>query len=465
MNILFTTSLLLFTLITIYKTRLGIYLILILVPSFLIRTQIFSIPTTFLELSIYILTAIWLLKKTISYNCVTRSLPKGDELITTSYKNLIQHAKPFLIPITLFILAALISTAISPDKRLSLGILKAWILDPLLFTIIFIDQIKTREHVNKVIASLSLMVLWVSAYGIYEYFVNPRNLIEYLRLDSIFTSANYVTMLTVPVTLIIISYLISTLKQYNNITIEQKNNETKKQLKFSSFCFLVFLFSCFLVSTTAIYLTKSFSGWLGLSAGIFILLLLTPIKRKIKIITICSLLVLGGLFAYTQKDNPKFQALTNFTGRTAVHSRIQIWKTSVEIIKDNPVLGIGLGNFHNAYLKYLPKTIKSPLEQEVIKPHNLYLNLWLEMGLLGLVAFLWLIVVFYKKGLGIKYQVLRATVFAAMTALLIQGFFDTPYFKNDLSLIFWLIIGLSIIRVDPSNPLNPCSKLNTDDTD
>ena len=33
-----------------------------------------------------------------------------------------------------------------------------------------------------------------------------------------------------------------------------------------------------------------------------------------------------------------------------------------------------------------------------------------------------------------------------MVVLLVHGLVDTPYFKNDLSVLFWLIIGLGIIE-------------------
>ena len=439
MNIFLIASLILFALITAHKTRLGIYLILVLIPSFLIRAEIFSIPTTFIELSIYILAIIWLIKKVKNKNWNIKNCLK-----TKNYK-----IKNFLIPVILFITAATISTIISPDKRLSLGILKAWFFDPLLFTIIFIDQIKTNNHLKKIIASLSLMILWISTYGIYEYLFNPRNLIEYLRLDSIFTSANYVTMLIVPITILILGYLVSNLKQLkqssnsNGQTILEDPEQGRGEASSTHHYYYSLLILTTSISTTAIYLSRSYSGWLGLGAGIFVLLLLVPIRRKIKIITICSLLVLSGLFIYSQKNNPKIQALTDFTGRTAIHSRIQIWKTSFAIIKDNPILGIGLGNFHQKYIEYLPKSIEKPLEYKVIKPHNLYLNLWLETGLLGLISFIWLIIIFYKQ----KNRT-ALWLYGSMAGLLVQGLFDTPYFKNDLSLIFWLLIGLCIISTN-----------------
>ena len=44
-----------------------------------------------------------------------------------------------LLPLALFFGAAIISTIISPDKRISLGVLKAWFFDPLLVLILFLD--------------------------------------------------------------------------------------------------------------------------------------------------------------------------------------------------------------------------------------------------------------------------------------------------------------------------------------
>ncbi|NQU77131.1 O-antigen ligase family protein, partial [Candidatus Falkowbacteria bacterium] len=263
----------------------------------------------------------------------------------------------------------------------------------------------------------------------------------------IFTSANYVTMLTVPTTILILGYLIKLVRQ-KQITMKQCNNETMaSRLHGFMAPFLVLTTS---ISIATIYLTRSYSGYLGIAFGILILVLISSAKKKLKTIIIITLIIFSAIFLYTQKDNPKLRALTDLSGHTAIHSRIQIWKTSFAIIKDNPILGIGLGNFHSAYIKYLPKTIENPLEYNVIKPHNLYLNLWLETGLLGLIAFLWLIVIFYKKTTSIENCKLKiensAVIAAAMTAILVQGLLDTPYFKNDLSLIFWLLIGLTIIN-------------------
>ena len=83
-------------------------------------------------------------------------------------------------------------------------------------------------------------------------------------------------------------------------------------------------------------------------------------------------------------------------------------------------------------------------------PHNFYLALWLELGFLGLLVFWGMLVKFFasifrriKNNPSSKRFLLA--VAGAMIVILIHGLVDTPYFKNDLSVLFWLIIGLSVL--------------------
>jgi len=43
-------------------------------------------------------------------------------------------------------------------------------------------------------------------------------------------------------------------------------------------------------------------------------------------------------------------------------------------------------------------------------------------------------------------QILILALLASMVTILIHGLVDTPYFKNDLSILFWLIVGLTIYQ-------------------
>ena len=86
------------------------------------------------------------------------------------------------------------------------------------------------------------------------------------------------------------------------------------------------------------------------------------------------------------------------------------------------------------------------VQDYALHPHNIFLAFWLYGGLLSLVGFVWLIVAAAGQLAGSKVDWgLRLGLLAALGAILLQGLFDTTYFKNDLALIFWLIIALIAI--------------------
>jgi O-antigen ligase len=73
------------------------------------------------------------------------------------------------------------------------------------------------------------------------------------------------------------------------------------------------------------------------------------------------------------------------------------------------------------------------------------LNFWSEIGLFGLLAFLGIIVWFYKIGIRNREYGISIILMAAMTALLVHGLVDVPYFKNDLSVLFWILVASEVV--------------------
>jgi len=96
--------------------------------------------------------------------------------------------------------------------------------------------------------------------------------------------------------------------------------------------------------------------------------------------------------------------------------------------------------FQKYYLDYQVNFAPYP-EWSVPQPHNIFLAFWLQAGLLGLVGFFWLLISFFKK-IEPK-QILSSILIGTMIYILIHGMVDTTYWKNDLSIIFWLIISIA----------------------
>jgi len=393
------------------KTEYGLYIILATVPGYLLRTKLFSIPTNWLDLAIVFVFSVWLIK-----------LLKNNNLEARFYL-VLHQLKPYVIPIVLLLISVLISIIISQNQLRALGILKSWFLAPLLFTFMFLDQVKTKKQANQALFFLSLSVWPIIIYGLIDYF-RWQNLTIPGRLDSFFSSPNYVAMYLVPIFLLILSTKI----------IDKKIQSYD----------IIWLMICL----TTILLTKSFGGWFATIAGlIFIILFYKKItlKKTLALVFLFIIITISLFFAH-QKS---FYHYDKFWQINSLETRKQIWFNSIKILTKNPILGIGLGDFKLDYqnqIKNLEPSEK-PIEKEVLRPHNLFLDFWLETTILGLIAFSWIILAFYQQNLGKNKKNLSLPTTTAITAILIHGLVDTPYFKNDLSLLFWLIITLSIVTI------------------
>ena len=87
-------------------------------------------------------------------------------------------------------------------------------------------------------------------------------------------------------------------------------------------------------------------------------------------------------------------------------------------------------------------------------PHYIFLNFWTEIGLLGALIFTWLIGRYYYDAIKLLSKVeknkrpLLLALIGAMSAIFIHGLVDVPYFKNDLAIIFWLLVAiLGLIKI------------------
>ncbi len=80
-------------------------------------------------------------------------------------------------------------------------------------------------------------------------------------------------------------------------------------------------------------------------------------------------------------------------------------------------------------------------------PHNIFLNFWTELGLTGMVLFALVIGKFLFIGLKLletdcRNKGIILGLIGAMMAIFIHGLVDVPYFKNDLSVLFWIIVAM-----------------------
>jgi O-antigen ligase len=140
--------------------------------------------------------------------------------------------------------------------------------------------------------------------------------------------------------------------------------------------------------------------------------------------------------------------------------RIDIWVSALKMGRDHPFFGIGLDQFLNRYqakdpygLNWLYIQPQQEAELFTSHPHNIVLDWWLSLGIMGLFVLTWLLWRYYREAImlakwtaqeGASDPLLRAIavgLVASMTAFLVHGLVDNSYFLMDLALIFWLSCG------------------------
>lgn len=149
------------------------------------------------------------------------------------------------------------------------------------------------------------------------------------------------------------------------------------------------------VAVIALYLTHSRGGMLGLlGASVLVAgfaargwLAKNPLYILVSLI---GVVVLG--YAVLQFGTLT-KALNKNTETMAV--RLEYWSATARMLADRPWLGVGAGNFGTAYTKYMA----AASAEKIKDPHNLFLDLWANAGLLGLVGLILVVFGFLWKQL------------------------------------------------------------------
>lgn len=200
---------------------------------------------------------------------------------------------------------------------------------------------------------------------------------------------------------------------------------------------------------TLIILTKS----MGAIGGSFLVILLylflqkrkTILKKKSAKIALSIITIIIAVAIIYIKVLPTIQ-----TKWSSLDERGEIWQTSAYLLQNplNLTLGVGFGQFENQYIKNVEQVLgRTPLDYYVIQPHNIFLLFIFHYGLLGLAFLIFLIyktvreILKAKQKIGASYTSLFIVLY-----FLIHGIIDTPFFKNDLLILFFIFLELGLTR-------------------
>jgi len=136
-------------------------------------------------------------------------------------------------------------------------------------------------------------------------------------------------------------------------------------------------------------------------------------------------------------------------GESSLSGRLSFWKVAWRMIKERPLTGVGLGNFHTAYFFYRDDQFYSKYT------HNHYLQTWAETGIVGLVLFLVFLVGFWVDAWANRSSVTLPGIYlgivAAVSAFLLHAAVDFSWNMPAVTLLFWFLLGTSAVMRPPAN--------------
>jgi len=153
----------------------------------------------------------------------------------------------------------------------------------------------------------------------------------------------------------------------------------------------------FFITTMSInmFITGGRAGQVMFFAVIVILMFQYFKHAKIKALIISSTLILAISFA-AFNYSPLFknrvmlgvEDIRNFDGNsnTSIGQRVTFTINSYQLFMSNPILGIGTGDFPDEYKKV--NELNSPNVINTVQPHNMYMLILSQLGLVGLASFL-----------------------------------------------------------------------------
>lgn len=361
-------------------------------------------------------------------------------VILSAAKNL-SLLSPLDWAVLAFFLLALVSTRSAGNFGVASREFRIIVLDPiLLYTLIRFSAFSLRQlrwFVNALFASGVV----VCAIGLYQYLTGDVILADGIgRLTAVWGSPNNVGLYLGRLLPIALAFVL-VLRDRGGDSIGTLHPVEVRWI----YAALAALFG------VTILLTYSRGAlFLGVPAGTSFVLLVLYLQshhfsRRARL-ALGGAIVLTGIallpFLTSERLGSLFQPGTG-TG----FFRVAVWTSAVHMIRDHPLLGVGLDNFLYEYPKYiLPEAWREP---NLSHPHNIILDFWVRLGIGGVLVLLWLLIAFFKQAWSVFKQsrddytrALMLGLMASVVNMLAHGLIDAAYFVVDLAYVFLLTLAL-----------------------
>jgi O-antigen ligase len=199
-----------------------------------------------------------------------------------------------------------------------------------------------------------------------------------------------------------------------------------------------------------IFLTGSRGGLVSLTVALAAFLVVGARWRGRLVLVVAIVTLAGvGYFSYAASEETRSHVSSVGSGT----GRLDLWTVAWRMVEDEPLQGVGAGNFPVSSVHYLLQPGAIERADYIIGTprvaHNTYIQLWAELGLVGLILFI-LVAGFCLyaalKAAGLfaeqgdaRMEVIARALFVALAGLLAANFFGSRLANKEI----WLLLGLA----------------------
>ncbi|MCX5695238.1 MAG: O-antigen ligase family protein [Candidatus Omnitrophica bacterium] len=339
---------------------------------------------------------------------------------------------PVSIPFLLLIAIALVSFINSVNIKSSIQGIEKLLKYGFLF-LIMVAEIKDKKHVQRIVVAIIAGLFLASADGFYSLIFGkdlfngepPQFVIGLSRIRAAFPHTNifggYLTLfLALPISLALY-YLKGRKKVLVSIV--------------SAFVLYALIYTFSRSAILGAWVAVLFMALIKKDKIILLLLLLSVILLPI--------LIPRNIANWASKQASVWQIVFDDT-------RLSIYRTSLNMIQHHPMIGVGVNTYCLNFQKYKVYESEDYTGDTQWYAHNIYLHMAGEIGLTGLLIFIWLLFIvfkywayFYRRVNGDEFlKTCSLGITAGLVAFLINGMTETNLYYSKIATFFWFQIGL-----------------------
>lgn len=203
--------------------------------------------------------------------------------------------------------------------------------------------------------------------------------------------------------------------------------------------------------------TLSRGAYAGFLAGLLVLIVITREKRLVLMFFVGLLLVLPAVYGKVQS---RVAASYKDVFVLGTVNRKNIWMATWDMLKDPKVALVGLGmgdSYSERFEQFSDEFHPGEPKERVAHPHNLFLYQWVSGGIIGLLAFLYLLagiaqLVRFLVHMAVhdKDRWIVGALAASITGVLVQNLVDCTLWRRSLTMLFWTILSAVVIQARKS---------------